>query len=196
MAQAIISPNFCSPHPVDLGIVKLVPSGNFSVKDVNGNIVFNVTGTFLSLRRFLVDGAGNPIVTLQKKLPSTHHRWEVYRGDNTDSRNLVFSVKKSSVVQWKTNLHVFLANNEGESAPDFKVKGSWFEQSCVVYAGKSNSSNILAQMHKKHTVTSVLFMKDNFRVTVSPGVDQALIIALIFILHEINSGGSSSGDSV
>ncbi|KAL6132989.1 hypothetical protein ACLB2K_065226 [Fragaria x ananassa] len=207
MAQAIIGPNFCSPHPVDLGIVKLVPSGNFSVKDVNGNIVFNVTGTFLSLRRFLVDGARNPIVTLQKKLPSTHHRWEVYRGDSTDSRNLVFSVKKSSVVQWKTNLHVFLANNEEESAPDFKVKGSWFEQSCVVYAGKSNSSNILAQMHKKHTSSclsinntmtnlSVLFMKDNFKVTVNPGVDQALIIVLIFILHEINSGGSSSANSV
>ena len=51
-------------------------------------------------------------------------------------------------------------------------------------------------MHKKHTVTSVLFMKDNFKVTVNPGVDQALIIVLIFILHEINSGGSSSANSV
>ena len=55
---------------------------------------------------------------------------------------------------------------------------------------------LILQMHKKHTVTSVLFMKDNFKVTVNPGVDQALIIVLIFILHEINSGGSSSANSV
>ncbi|PRQ42762.1 putative tubby-like domain-containing protein [Rosa chinensis] len=194
MAQAIISPHFCSPYPVDLGIVRQVLSGNFSVKDVNGNTVFKVKGAFLSLRerRVLVDGAGNPIVTLQKKLLSTHHRWEVYRGDSTDSGNLVFSVKKSSVVQLKTKLHVFLANNKGEYAPDFKVKGSWFEQSCVVYSGKSKSSNILAEMHKKHTVTSVLFGKDNFMVTVYPGVDQALIVALIFILNEMNFSGSGS----
>lgn len=47
-------------------------------------------------------------------------------------------------------------------------------------------------MHKKHTVTSVLFGKNNFVVTVYPGVDQALIVALIFILNEINFSGSGS----
>ncbi|KAM5560609.1 protein LURP-one-related 15 [Rosa sericea] len=192
MAQAIISPHFCSPYPVDLGIIRQVLSGNFSVKDVNGNIVFKVKGAFLSLRerRVLV---WESHCHSSKFKRSTHHRWEVYRGDSTDSRNLVFSVKKSSVVQLRTNLHVFLANNKGEYAPDFKVKGSWFEQSCVVYSGKSKSSNIFAEMHKKHTVTSVLFGKDNFMVTVYPGVDQALIVALIVILNEINFSDSDSG---
>lgn len=41
-------------------------------------------------------------------------------------------------------------------------------------------------MHKKHTVKSVLFWKDNFMVTVYPGIDQAFIVALIVILDEIN----------
>ncbi|KAK9920299.1 hypothetical protein M0R45_028857 [Rubus argutus] len=196
MAKAIIGPHFCSPYPVDLGIVRQVLSGDFAVKDINGNTVFKVKEAFLSLRdrRVLVDAHGYPIVTLQKKLLSTHHRWKVYRGDSTDSSNLVFSVKKSSMLQWKTKLHVFLANNTGEYAPDFRVKGNWFEQSCVVYAGNSKSSNnIVAQMHKKHTVTSVLFGKDNFMVTVYSGIDQAFIVALIIILDEMNSSGSDSG---
>ncbi|KAK9948316.1 hypothetical protein M0R45_003897 [Rubus argutus] len=168
MAQAIIGPHFC-------------------IVDKEA---------FLSLRdrRVLVDAHGYPIVTLQKKMLSTHHIWKVYRGDSTDSSNLVFSVKKSSMFQWKKKLHVFLRKNTGEYAPDFKVKGNWFEQSCVVYAGKSKSSNIVvAQMHTKHTVTSVLFGKDNFMVTVYPGIDYAFIVALVIILDEMNSSGSSSG---
>ena len=51
---------------------------------------------------------------------------------------------------------------------------------------------ITLQMHKKHTVTSLLFGKDNFMVTVYPGIDQAFIVALVVILDEMNSSGSSS----
>ncbi|KAK9920298.1 hypothetical protein M0R45_028856 [Rubus argutus] len=189
-AVAIISPQFCTPYPFDLGIVRKVltiTDGNFVVTDVNGNTVFKVRGAHLSLRdrRVLLDAAGYPIVTLRKKLRSAHERWQVFRGDSTELSNLVFSVKQSSMVQMKTKLDVFLANNTREYAPDFKVKGSWLERSCVVYAG--NSSTIIAQMHKKHTVSSVLFGKDNFMVTVYPGIDYAFIVALIVILDEINA---------
>ncbi|XP_004302600.1 PREDICTED: protein LURP-one-related 10-like [Fragaria vesca subsp. vesca] len=190
---AIISPSFCTPYPVDLGIVRKVLTithGNFVVTDVNGNTVFKVKGAHLSLRdrRVLLDAAGYPIVTFRKKLRSVHERWQVFRGDSTELSNLVFSVKMSSWIQMKTKLDVFLASNTREDAPDFQVKGSWFERSCVVYAG--NSSTILAQMHKKHTVSSVLFGKDNFSVTVYPGVDYAFIVALIVILDEINTNDS------
>lgn len=49
---------------------------------------------------------------------------------------------------------------------------------------------MILQMHKKHTVSSVLFGKDNFSVTVYPGVDYAFIVALIVILDEINTNDS------
>ncbi|XP_050383554.1 protein LURP-one-related 10-like [Argentina anserina] len=187
---AIISPSFCTSYPVDLGIVRKVltiSDGNFVVTDVNGNTVFKVKGAHLSLRdrRTLIDAAGYPIVSFRKKLRSVHERWQVFRGDSTEMSNLVFSVKQSSMIQMKTKLDVFLATNTGEYAPDFHVKGSWFDRSCVVYAG--SSSTIIAQMYKKHTVSSVLFGKDNFNVTVYSGVDYAFIVALIVILDEINS---------
>jgi len=49
---------------------------NFAVKDVNGNVVFKVKGSLLTLcdRRVLVDAAGNPITTLRRKVRSTLFR--------------------------------------------------------------------------------------------------------------------------
>lgn len=116
------------------------------------------------------------------QIMTAHRRWEVYRGDSTSE--LLFTVKKASLLQFKTNLDVFLAGNTTESLCDFKIKGSWLERSCVVYLGES--TNIIAQMHKKHSVQSIVLGKDTFSVTVYPHVDHAFIVALIVILNEIN----------
>ncbi|XVE84383.1 hypothetical protein DITRI_Ditri17bG0007900 [Diplodiscus trichospermus] len=146
---SIISPHFCAPYPIDLAIVRKVltiTNGNVVVTDINDNIVFKVKGAFLTIhgRRVLLDATGNPIVTLKMKLMSAHDRWQVFRGDSTDSSDLIFSAKRSSMLQLKTKLDVFLANNTKEDVCDFKVKGSWSERSCVIYAGES--STIVAQV--------------------------------------------------
>lgn len=186
---SIVGPQYCAPYPVDLAVVRKVLSitdGSFVVTDINGNVIFKVKGKALSVhdRRVLIDAAGNHILTLREKIMTAHDRWQAFRGESTEESDLIFSVKRSSILQLKTKLHVFLANNTKEDVCDFKVEGSWFERSCVVYAGES--STILAQMHKKHTVESVLIGKDNFRVTVYPNIDYAFIIALIVILDGIN----------
>ncbi|PIN01904.1 hypothetical protein CDL12_25589 [Handroanthus impetiginosus] len=190
---AVISPQFCVGYPVDLTIVRklmTLSEGNFGVTDVNGNIMFRVKGKLFSLhdRRVLLDAAGNPVVTFQQKLLSAHRRWQVFRGESTDAKDLLFSVKKSSLIQFKTKLDVCLASNTKEEKCDFKIEGSWLERSCVIYAG--NSNNIIAQMHKKHTAQSILLGKDTFGVTVYPNVDYAFIVALVVILEEINEDRS------
>ncbi|KAL2455766.1 Protein LURP-one-related 15 [Abeliophyllum distichum] len=190
---AVISPQFCVPYPVDLTIVRklmTLSEGSFGVTDVNGNIMFRVKGKLFSLhdRRVLYDAAGNPLITFQQKLLSAHRRWQVFRGESTDAKNLLFSVKKSSLLQFRTKLDVFLASNTAENVCDFKIEGSWLERSCVIYSG--NSSNIVAQMHRKHSVQSVLLGKDTFGVTVYPNVDYAFIAALVVILEEINEDRS------
>lgn len=68
---------------------------------------------------------------------TTHDRWQAFRGESTEPEDLIFSVKRPSMFQVKTKLEVFLANNTREQVCDFKIKGSWFERSCVVYAGES-----------------------------------------------------------
>ncbi|KAG5582765.1 hypothetical protein H5410_053392 [Solanum commersonii] len=175
---AIINPQFCAPYPVDLNVVRKLMTwseGAFGVTDVNGNIVFKVKGKFFSLRdrRILLDAAGNSLVTFQQKMLSAHRRWQC---------------KKSSLLQFKTKLDVFLAHNTAEDVCDFRIEGSWLERSCVIYAG--NSSTIIAQMHRKHTAQSILLGKDNFGVTVYPNVDYAFVVALIVILEEINEDRS------
>lgn len=186
---AVIGPQFCAPYPVDLTVTKKaisISDGDFSVTDANGNVVFRVKGAVFSVRdrRVLVDANGNPLLSMQQKILSAHRRWQVFRGDSSDSKDHLFSVKKSSLLQFRTQLDVFLAANATESACDFKIKGSYFDRSCVIYLG--NSDTIVAQMRKHHTVGSVLLGKDTFGVTVYPHVDYAFVVALIVVLDEIN----------
>ncbi|XVF29662.1 hypothetical protein REPUB_Repub15cG0141400 [Reevesia pubescens] len=193
---SIISPDFCAPNPIDLVIAKTFFRGNLEVTDINGNIAFKVKGPFLTSHQVLIDAVGNPIVTLKRKFMSVHDRWQVFRGDSTDSRDLIFSVKLSSIFQLKTKFDVFLANNTKEDVCDFNVKARDFEISCVIYAGES--STIVAQMEKqkKHTVKSALFEKDKFILTVHPNMDYAFIVALIVILDGMNSTSVNSAATV
>lgn len=194
-AVAVISPQFCVGYPFDLAIVRKLMTlreGSFGVTDVNGNVMFTMKGKLFSLhdRRVLLDAAGNPIITYQQKMLTAHRRWQAFRGQSTDAKDLLFSVKKSSMLQLKTKLDVFLASNTNEDHCDFRIEGSWFERSCVIYAG--NTNNIIAQMHRKHSAQSILLGKDDFRMTVYPNVDYAFVVALAVILEEINEDRQDS----
>lgn len=83
---------------------------------------------------------------IKKKLQiaTAHKRWEIFRGESKDAKDLLFSAKKSSIIQFKTELDVFLCSNTSENVPDFKIKGNWKERSCRIYLGESNT--IIAQV--------------------------------------------------
>ncbi|XP_077239182.1 protein LURP-one-related 15-like [Tasmannia lanceolata] len=189
VAVAVVGPQFCASYPVDLIVTEKALSithGDYVVTDVNGNVVFKVKGKLLSRRdkRILVDAVGNPIVTMQQKIMSAHRRWKAYRGDSTADKDLLFSAKKSSLIQFKTSLDVFLAANTKEDICDFKIHGSYFERACTISRG--DSTVIVAQMSRKYTAKNILLGKDTFGVTIYPNVDYAFIVALIVILDEIN----------
>ena len=90
---------------------------------------------------------------------SLHRRWEVYRGDSTDSKDILFTVKKSHILQLKTELEVFLPSNTSERHYDFKLKGSWFEKACTIYAG--NHSNVIAQVFSNQSQRLSVFDSTN-----------------------------------
>jgi uncharacterized protein YxjI len=62
-----------------------------------------------------------------------HERWEVCRGEDFNDADQLFTVKKSSVVQFKTHLVVFLKGNEDESSPDYEVKGNFLDREGQVF---------------------------------------------------------------
>ncbi|KAL1545428.1 protein LURP-one-related 15-like [Salvia divinorum] len=103
---------------------------------------------------------------------------------------MIFSVRKSTVMMMKTKLSVFMAGNMEEEKCDFRIEGNRWESSCAIYAGQSD--NIIAQMHRQHSVTSILLGKDTFCVTVYPNVDHAFVVALVVILQQINEDRHAS----
>ncbi|KAB1224566.1 Protein LURP-one-related 15 [Morella rubra] len=101
---AIINPQYCSPDPVDLTIVR--------------------------------------------KIMTAHQRWKVFRGESVKPKDLIFSVKRSAIIQPRATLHVFLAKNTKEDVCDFRVESDFLRSSCTIYAGQS--SIIVAQMMSAH----------------------------------------------
>ncbi|KAG5248307.1 protein LURP-one-related [Salix suchowensis] len=158
----------------------------FKVADINGTVIFHVKSKHLTLhdRRFIKDAAGNTLVNLGKKIMTMHGSWEAFRGESNEEKDLLFTIKKSKLIQFKTELDVFLANNKGE-VPDFKVKGGYSECSYSVLLG--DTSTVIAQMHGKHSPKSII-------LEVYPNVDYAFIIALVIILNEIIGGEVSVVD--
>ncbi|KAL5715125.1 hypothetical protein ACHQM5_016995 [Ranunculus cassubicifolius] len=190
----VIGPQYCAPYQVDLTIQKKLlklGEGHFSVHDINGNSLLTVKGAIISLRdkRVLVDSEGNPLVNMRQKIITAHRRWDVYRGE--DTAEPIFSVKKSSLIQFKTNLEVFLQSNTSEKTCDFRIKGSWQERSCVVTHGESKV--IVAKMHKDHNIKSHVLGADTFSLTIYPNVDYAFIVALIVVLYEVNQDRKGAG---
>ena len=79
---------------------------------------------------------------------TVHGRWEVFKGGNIDSTDLLFSIKRSSLTHKKNiDLDVFLAKNKEESVCDFKVNAGADKKSCDVCA--HGSSTILAKVSKE-----------------------------------------------
>ncbi|KHN40665.1 Protein LURP-one-related 15 [Glycine soja] len=84
------------------------------------------------------------------------------------------TVKRSSMIpSGMVNLEVFLANNQRESACDFRVNVCRDKRSCTVYAGES--PRIVATMENN----------GGFNVLVDPYVDYAFIVALLMIVSEM-----------
>jgi len=85
------------------------------------------------------------------------YAWSVgsLQGESTCSKDLIFALRRSSLLQFKTKLDVFLACNTKEDVCDFKIKGSWLERSCIIYAGDTN--NIVAQVIKNPQVSARVY---------------------------------------
>ena len=72
-----------------------------------------------------------------------HGRWEAFRGESKEKKDLLFTAKRSKLFQRKIEIDVFLGNNK-EDVPDFKVKGWDDKSSYSILLGDSNT--MLAQV--------------------------------------------------
>ncbi|RDX92947.1 Protein LURP-one-related 15, partial [Mucuna pruriens] len=169
---SVISPSYCAPYSLNLQI----NTGEGSTYDINGKRVFYINKDIFTLhkRRVMYDDKGNPIVTLYNKNMTLHRRCKVFRGEKDDPFELLFSVKRSSMIHSEMiKLDVFLANNEDERMCDFRVIIDANKSSCTVYAAESPT--VVAKMENNW----------GFNVWVNPNVDYAFIVALLIISNEM-----------
>ncbi|KAJ1696933.1 hypothetical protein LUZ63_005445 [Rhynchospora breviuscula] len=194
--MAVVGLQFCTSDNMVLTITKKFSfsGGYFVISDANGTILMKVHGRPFSLCRVLCDAAGTPIISMRNKQRfSMHQRWNVYRGDSKNQRDLLFTVKKTHIFQFNTELGVFLAGNTAEQHCDFKIEESWLGRSCTFYLGDSNI--IIAQMSRQFEIRDVLLGRDTYRVTVYPNVDYAFIVAIIVIIDELHRSSGSNSSS-
>ncbi|KAM0045098.1 putative tubby-like protein [Helianthus debilis subsp. tardiflorus] len=181
---SVIGSEFTAPYPFDI-IVERKSGGNMVITDMNNNTLLKVKAcnTTFHYERAIFNADGRIILRLRDKIISQHNRWKAYRGDSRSNKNMIFTTKQPNMIQFKTSLHVFLANKD---VCDFKVKGSWSKRKCKIYTGDSASSTI-AQMYKKDKSKKVKMDKKKFMVTIYPNVDYVFVVALIAIVDAMKT---------
>ncbi|KAG2262919.1 hypothetical protein Bca52824_069998 [Brassica carinata] len=116
------------------------------------------------------------------ELTSLHDGWTVHRGEGSDPRELMFTVKRSSALQWRARLDVFFQSHH-HLPGNFSVVGTYFDDSAKVY----HSNAVIAEVKEKTTFGGFFKGKQDFVVRINAGVDYAFIVSLLVILNETNT---------
>ncbi|KAJ7571598.1 hypothetical protein O6H91_01G168200 [Diphasiastrum complanatum] len=115
-----------------------------------------------------------------------HSTWSAFLGDSNSGGKELFTIKKSSLVQFRTSLDVFLADNTG--VPDFTIKGDYIDRSCLIY----HYNQVIAEVKRTLTLSNFLPGKDTFSVLVYPRTDSAFIISLVVLMDVIHREGEQA----
>ncbi|XP_066385799.1 protein LURP-one-related 15-like [Miscanthus floridulus] len=186
---AVVDARFCGLEATAFAVTKTISltGRDFTVTDAAGAAVMQVEAAVFALLRksLLLDAARRPVLTMQDSGYFMDTRWEVFRGDSTSRRNLLFAAVKSSAFQIRTKIYVFLAGNAaGEEAPDFVIRGSYCDGACTVCRGTSDAA--IAQITRQNTAGGALLGRHTYTARISPGIDRAFILALTVILDEMH----------
>ncbi|KAL3536626.1 hypothetical protein ACH5RR_005087 [Cinchona calisaya] len=174
----------------------------FTVFDHCGRLVFRVdnytrkswsiaSGRFL----LLMDGSGKALLTLKPQLLSMQHQWTGYRGENIEQYCFrAFTMRRptsSLLIPRNTacEAEVFIGDqNVMETSkrrkPDLKAVGSFRRRNCKIIIAATGQ--LVAKMSRKRIINTTLLLSDDvFTLTVQPGFEPDLVMALVVILDRI-----------
>mmetsp|Transcript_18545 Transcript_18545/g.38925 ORF Transcript_18545/g.38925 Transcript_18545/m.38925 type:complete len:198 (-) Transcript_18545:691-1284(-) len=190
--HAVVSPpvavvgggRWTSSGPVDLTMKEKVMSlsgDSFQVKDHAGNPVFKVKGSVLSLtdKKRVMDMQGNVVACLGASIFSIHRTQKV----TTPDGRLLFSVKMKGIIQiLSANMFVYL--NDGDSVPDYEIKGSWRAKEMSVT--RLSTGDVVARITRKgFNVNNLVFDRDTYIIQVPTGGDIAFATMVAIATDEI-----------
>ncbi|RAL41355.1 hypothetical protein DM860_010149 [Cuscuta australis] len=164
----------------------------FSAYDCAGRLVFRVDTYGPDARDrsevVLMDAAGKCLLTVRRKRPSLHNRWEGYKGERAEGQKPIFSVRRSSIIG-RSSVTVEVYNNPSE---EYTIEGSFAHRSCAIYGA---DKECVAEIRRKVDLSAnVVLGKDVFSLALNPGFDGAFAMGLVLVLDQIDGADYFNND--
>lgn len=160
------------------------PGDGFTAYDPNGELVFRVdlygpdasdTGEVV-----LMDASGKCILTVRRKRPSLHQRWEGFAGERGEGKKPLFSVRRSSIIG-RSSMTVEVYTNPSQ---EYHIEGSFGCRNCTIYNAEKEA---VAEIRRKvDASTHMVLGKDVFVLSLKPGFDGAFAMGLVLVLDQIH----------
>ncbi|XP_027340655.1 protein LURP-one-related 12-like [Abrus precatorius] len=158
----------------------------FTVYDCKGQLLFRVDSYGPDTRDrdelVLMDPNGRCLLTVRRKRPSLHQRWEGFKGERMDGDKPIFSVKRASIIgRSRASVTVEMYDNPGE---EYQIEGCFSQRCCTIFNVTKES---VAEIRRKvDPTTSVVLGKEVFSLSVKPGFDASFAMGFVLVLDQIN----------
>jgi len=182
--QIGIFPQFIAQNYEQLVIKEKVFSlsgDSFTVKTVDGRDILQVKGDVLSLsgRKRVLDMQGAPLFDIRKQLIAFH---ATYFCENPNGERF-FDVKSKFSIGTSKAVGTFTSTLGGGQQCELMMKGDFFDRKAEIT--DVASGQVVATIDRKFfNAAEIIAGQQTYVVTVSPGVDMALIIAMCIALDE------------
>ncbi|XP_049393571.1 protein LURP-one-related 5 [Solanum stenotomum] len=155
----------------------------FTAYDCKGQLVFRVDSYGPDSRDLgelvLMDATGRCLLTVRRKRPSLHNRWEGYLGEREEGKKPIFSVRRSSIIG-RSNVTVEVYSNPTE---EYQIEGSFAQRNCTFF--NADKVSVAEIRRKVDACAHVVLGKDVFSLSIKPGFDSAFAMGLVLVLDQI-----------
>eukprot|EP01006_Ploeotia_vitrea_P018107 TRINITY_DN49373_c0_g1_i1.p1 TRINITY_DN49373_c0_g1~~TRINITY_DN49373_c0_g1_i1.p1 ORF type:complete len:209 (-),score=21.15 TRINITY_DN49373_c0_g1_i1:15-641(-) len=166
-------------------------SGNdFTVKDMQGNVVARADGKLFSFSNTttLTDSHRQPLCQIRKEHFHLHSQYRIESADGGHTH----ATMRRKILSWKPDIRVFDgpakfgSHGVGDtSSPQIlQMNGSWTGRNTTFT--DPHTGQVLAHSHERYTnVTGWVFGQDEYVLEIAPGVDCMLIFASILCIDNM-----------
>ncbi|KAL5203307.1 hypothetical protein ABZP36_014259 [Zizania latifolia] len=168
--------------PVDFKVVQKRlwgGGGGMEVWDASGGLAFRFA-TAAGWGRALLDAAGGVLFTVRSSVETGE--WQAFRGNSLEQKDIIYMAKVISVSSNQKEVHVFMQprSNFEDMKPSYRLVGNTSRRACTIISGDS----IVSQTSLLYKLKKVVHSRRKFRVTIYPGNDSILVMAMIMTFLE------------
>ncbi|KAG2729316.1 hypothetical protein I3843_01G239600 [Carya illinoinensis] len=182
----VVDAGFVYKQETQLTVLKtslFFANDGFTVYDPQGVLVFRVDSYGPDTRDkgeiVLMDANGRCLLTVRRKRPSLHNRWEGFKGERREGQKPIFSLRRSSIIG-RSSVNVEVYENPGE---EYQIDGNFRQRCCTICNADKES---VAEIRRKvDASTNVVLGKDVFSLSIKPGFDGAFAMGLVLVLDQI-----------